>query len=99
MQGDWGWGGGCGVSANEYRCAHHVTWSPSKLWRSTSIFNLFLTVLGIREHFGADPDPTPDPTPFLNDFKDVKKIMFFIFFLITYPLVPIIPYIIFSLKN
>jgi hypothetical protein len=32
--------GGCGVSANEYSCAHHVTWSPIKLWRSTSIFNL-----------------------------------------------------------
>ncbi len=27
--------GGCGVSANEYSCAHHVTWGPSKLWRST----------------------------------------------------------------
>jgi hypothetical protein len=34
-------GGSCGVSANEYNCAHHVTWSPSKLWRSTSIFNLW----------------------------------------------------------
>jgi hypothetical protein len=34
-----GGGGGCGVSANEYGCAHHVTWSPNKLWRSTSIFN------------------------------------------------------------
>jgi hypothetical protein len=22
------------VSANEYSCAHHVTWSPNKLWRS-----------------------------------------------------------------
>ncbi len=32
--------GGCGVSANEYSCAHHVTWSPNKLWGSTSIFNL-----------------------------------------------------------
>jgi hypothetical protein len=32
--GGWG-GGGCGVSANEYGCAHHVTWSPNKLWRST----------------------------------------------------------------
>ncbi len=30
--------GGCGVSANENSCAHHVTWSPNKLWRS--IFNL-----------------------------------------------------------
>jgi hypothetical protein len=36
-----GMGGGCGVSANEYSCAHHVTWSPNKLWRSTSIFNLW----------------------------------------------------------
>jgi hypothetical protein len=35
MRGDGG-GGGCGVSAN----AHHVTWSPNKLWRSTSIVNL-----------------------------------------------------------
>jgi hypothetical protein len=25
----------CGVSANEYSCAHYVTWSPNKLWRST----------------------------------------------------------------
>jgi hypothetical protein len=37
MQGE---GGSCGVSANEYSCAHHVTWSPKKLWRYTSIFNL-----------------------------------------------------------
>ncbi len=34
-------GGSCGVSANENSCAHHVTWSPKKLWRSTSIFNLW----------------------------------------------------------
>ncbi len=33
-------GGDCRVSANECSCAHHVTWSPNKLWRSTSIFNL-----------------------------------------------------------
>ncbi len=32
----------CGVSANECSCAHHVTWSPNKLWRSTSIFNLWV---------------------------------------------------------
>jgi hypothetical protein len=39
--GGMGGGGGCGVSAaNEYSWAHHVTWSPNKLWRSTSIFNL-----------------------------------------------------------
>jgi hypothetical protein len=32
------------------------------------------------------PDPTPDPTPFIIDFKDAKKIIFLhIFFLITYP--------------
>jgi hypothetical protein len=37
-----GEGGNCGVSANEYSWAHHVTWSPNKLWRSTSIFNLWL---------------------------------------------------------
>jgi hypothetical protein len=33
-------GGGCGVSANEYSCAHHVEWSPNKLWRFISIFKL-----------------------------------------------------------
>jgi hypothetical protein len=26
-----GEGGSCGVSANKYCCAHHVTWSPNKL--------------------------------------------------------------------
>jgi hypothetical protein len=31
----------CGVSANEYSCAHHVTWIPNKLWRYTFIFNLW----------------------------------------------------------
>ncbi len=40
MQGVGG-GGGVWVSANEYSCAHHVTWSPNKLWSSTSIFNLW----------------------------------------------------------
>ncbi len=30
---------GCWVSANEYSYSHHVTWSPTKLWRSNSIFN------------------------------------------------------------
>ncbi len=34
-----GGGGGCGVSANVNSCAHHVKWSPNKLWRSISIFN------------------------------------------------------------
>ncbi len=36
--------GRCGVSANEVSCAHHVTWSPNKLWRSTSILNLWIRV-------------------------------------------------------
>ncbi len=40
----WGEGGSCGVSANEYSFAHHVTWSTNKLWRSTSIFNLWYRV-------------------------------------------------------
>jgi hypothetical protein len=36
------------------------------------------SVLGIRDIFGADPDPdqTPDPTTFFIDFKDAKKIFF-----------------------
>jgi hypothetical protein len=38
-------GGGCGVSANEHSCAHHATCSQNKLWRSTSIFNLWLNVI------------------------------------------------------
>ncbi len=33
-------GVGCWVSANENSCAHHVTWSPNKLWIYNSIFNL-----------------------------------------------------------
>jgi hypothetical protein len=37
-----GEGGSCGVSANENSCAHHMTWSPNKLWRSTFIFNLWV---------------------------------------------------------
>jgi hypothetical protein len=35
-------------------------------------------VLGIH---GADPDPSPDPTPFVSDLKDAKRIFFHIFFL------------------
>ncbi len=37
-----GGGGGFEVSANEnscVHCAHHVTWSPNKLWTSNSTFN------------------------------------------------------------
>ncbi len=29
------------VSPNENSCPHHVTWSPNKLWRSNSLFNLW----------------------------------------------------------
>ncbi len=37
-----------------------------------------------------EPDPgillmDLDPTSFLSDFKDAKKLVFFVFFLITYP--------------
>jgi hypothetical protein len=45
--GGW-WGVGLRGSANEYSCAHHVTWSPNKLRRSTFIFNLC--------SLGANPD-------------------------------------------
>ncbi len=61
--------------------------SKSSVWKS-----LFRAVLGIRWHFGADPylwlmdpDPTPDPTAFFSDLKDVKKFFFLIFFLTSYP--------------
>jgi hypothetical protein len=54
-----GWGD-CGVSANEYSCAHHVTWSPNKLWRSNSIFNLSKCMPLLRCATGCWP-----PTPFL----------------------------------
>ncbi len=30
---------------NENSCGHHVTWSPNKLWRSNSIFSLWLCLL------------------------------------------------------
>jgi hypothetical protein len=37
-------GGNWGISPYEYSCTHHVTRSPNKLWRSTSIFNLWFYV-------------------------------------------------------
>ncbi len=46
-----GGGGSFGVSANEYSCAHHVTWSPNKLWRSTSIFNLWVNRISLGQLF------------------------------------------------
>ncbi len=42
-----GEGESCGASANEYSCAHYVTWSLNKLWRSTSIFNLCFRPINI----------------------------------------------------
>ncbi len=39
-----GEGESCGVLANEYSCANHVTWSQNKLWGSTSMFNLWPSV-------------------------------------------------------
>ncbi len=65
-----------GVSANEQSCAHHVTWSSNKLWRSTFIFNLrlLLYVCGanhrvdrVLDFFSSRPnwDPlTPSPAGF-----------------------------------
>jgi hypothetical protein len=67
-------------------------WPANRYWGLSG----FKAVLGIRDILGGsgspdlflwlidpalDPDPTPDPTSFFNDFKDVKKIIFFhIFF-------------------
>ncbi len=45
-----GEGGSCGVSANEYSCAHHVTWRPNKLRRSSYIFNLWSMHLSGSDH-------------------------------------------------
>jgi hypothetical protein len=62
MRGDWG---GCGVSANEYSCTHHVTWSHNKLWRSTSIFNLWFYLFP--HHFSYPTWVSPACTsPFLS---------------------------------
>jgi len=38
----------CGVSANEYSCAHHVTWSPNKLLRSTILPTSILTYMFVK---------------------------------------------------
>jgi hypothetical protein len=37
MRGMGGGGGGCGAPVNEYSCVYHVTWSPNKLRRSSSM--------------------------------------------------------------
>jgi hypothetical protein len=67
-------GGGCGVSANEYSCAHHVTWSPNKLWRSTSIFNLCLYHRSWNFHHRTDHAPPP-PSHLSSSYhrKDADK--------------------------
>ncbi len=43
-------GEGLRVSADDYSCAHHVTRSPNKLWRSTSKFNLCFSCNRLLEH-------------------------------------------------
>jgi hypothetical protein len=57
VRGDWEGGGGGEVSANEYSCAHHVTWRPNKLWRSTSIFNLWSSSLQGEQKFLFESRP------------------------------------------
>ncbi len=56
-----GEGGSCGVSANEYSCAHHVTLSPNKLWRSTSIFKLWSWYSFIEAKEGQGHTPALHP--------------------------------------
>ncbi len=56
------WGRGYGVQANEYSCVHHVTWSPNRLWRSNSLFNLRQTYSPCFSH-----------TPILINEKRNKK--------------------------
>ncbi len=48
--------GSCGVTANEYSCSYHVTWSPNKLWISNSICNLC--------QVGTGTSCTTSPPPF-----------------------------------
>jgi hypothetical protein len=38
--------GGCGVSAIEYSCAHHVTWSPNKLFVYLPLYLTYVANLG-----------------------------------------------------
>ncbi len=49
-------GGDCGVSANECNWAHHVTWSPNKLCRSTSISNLCSLIKELQAFLGMVGD-------------------------------------------
>jgi hypothetical protein len=51
----------------------------------TFLYYYLLASVGDLWHFGADPGPTPDPTPFFSDFNVAKK-KFHNFLLITYPL-------------
>ncbi len=46
-----GKGGLRGLSQWVQLCTYHVTWSPNKLWRSTSIFNLWVPVFRHRTIF------------------------------------------------
>jgi hypothetical protein len=54
--------GGCGVSANENSSAHHVTWSPNKLWSYNSMFNLWFAPTN---SYSRHCVPTADSTYFL----------------------------------
>ncbi len=58
--------GGREVSANEYGCELNVTWSPNKLRRSASIFNLWSVSIsfgsGILNYAGGQIMTDPDAT-------------------------------------
>jgi hypothetical protein len=76
-----GGGESYGVSANEYSCAHHVTWSPSKLWRSTSIFNLWNSPSNMLRGFNFSRVPITLP-----EGKKVRQIGLIFFFFFGLPL-------------
>ncbi len=71
-------GGDCGVSANEHSCAHHVTWSPNKLWRSTSIFNLWCThfqcILYIKDKRGHWTGQWTGHLPVGEDIEEIVEV-------------------------
>jgi hypothetical protein len=91
---------GCGVGdppcANKIIINNRLSWDIQQRWTWVWSTNVVLSYVQQWQfwdpwHFGVDPDPhlwlmdpTPNPTPFLSDFKDAK-IFLFIFFLIIYP--------------
>ncbi len=63
-----GWGDGGLRGSQLYSCAHHVTWIPNKLGRSTSIFNLWVYMstswfVGVMHAGTGDFCPTPNHFP------------------------------------